>query len=76
MAGGGGEGRDLCRGDFPWRNLSWEKKFHEWEAGLLGFFLKNNEKIDKKKFFQLKVGNSIRTETNINYNAYEGFTSS
>ena len=38
-----------------------KENFHEGEAGLLSFFLKNNEKIDMKKFFQLKVGNSIRT---------------
>jgi len=76
LAGGGGEGRDLCGGGLSMEEFVMGKKFHEGEAGLLGFFLKNNEKIDKKKFFQLKVGNSIRTETNINYYAYEGFTSS
>ena len=63
-------------GDFPWRNLSWEKNSMKGRQDFSAFFLKNNEKIDKKKFFQLKVGNSIRTETNINYYAYEGFTSS
>ena len=38
-----------------------EENFHEGGAGFLSIFLKNNEKINMKKFFQLKVRSSIKT---------------
>ena len=38
-----------------------EENFHEGGAGFFSFFLKNNEKINMKKFFLLKVRTGIKT---------------
>ena len=41
---------------FPWRNLSWGKRiFMKGGAGFLSIFSESNEKINMKKFLQLKV---------------------
>ena len=58
--GGGFEGSGF-RGNFPWRNLSGGKISMKGTQVFLAFFFKNNEKINMKKFFQLKVRSSIRT---------------
>ena len=52
------EGRGLFGGIFPWRNLSWGKKIYV--KGVQDFleFLNNNEKINMKKSFRLKVRSS------------------
>ena len=50
-----------------WENLSLEEyvmgedKFNEKGAGFSSITIKNNEKINMKKFFQLKVRSSIKT---------------
>ena len=50
--GGEVEKRGLYGGNFPWRNLSWgEEDFHKGEAAFSSIILKNNEKINMKKFF-------------------------
>ena len=59
--GGGVEWRGLCGGNFPWGILHWRRKFPWRGPGFLSIFLKNNEKINMKKFFQLKVRSSIKT---------------
>ena len=62
LVGGGVEKRGICWGNFPWRNLSWGKKISMKGAqDFLALFKKNNEKINMKKFFQLKVRSSIKT---------------
>ena len=39
-----------------------EENFHEGSAGFTSIILKkNNEKINRKKFFQLEVRSSIKT---------------
>ena len=59
--GGGVDGRGLCGRIFPLRNMSWGKeKFNEKGAGFSSITIKkNNEKINMKTFFQMKVRNSI-----------------
>ena len=61
-----------------WEDLSLEEyfmgeeKFNEKGAGFSSITIKkNNENINMKKFFQLKVRRSIKT--NRDYYAYEGF---
>ena len=54
---GGGYGEDLSMEEF----VMGEENFHEGGAGFFSIFLKNNEKINMKKFFQLKVRSSIKT---------------
>ena len=62
LAGGGVEGRGLCGGELPMEEFVIGKEnFYEGGAGFLIIILKNNEKINMKKFFQLKVRNSIKT---------------
>ena len=51
-------GRGLCGEKFPWKNLSWGKRI-SMKGGQDSF--KSNEKINMKKFLQLKVRSSIRT---------------
>ena len=60
---GGGLRGGLRGRIFPWRNLSWEKRNSMKGAQdfLALFKKKNNEKINMKKFFQLKVRTSIKT---------------
>ena len=50
-------------GELSWRNFSWGKKiFIKGAQDFLALFeKKNNEKINMKKFFQLKVRRSIKT---------------
>ena len=49
--GGGVEKREICWGNFPWRNLSWGKKIPMYGAkNFLALKKKNNEKINMKKF--------------------------
>ena len=59
----GFQGRWLRGKIFPWGNLSWEKRISI--NGVQDFLAlckkKNNEKINMKKFFQLKVRTSIKT---------------
>ena len=38
-----------------------EENFHEGGAGFLSIFVKNNEKINMKKFFKLKEKSTIKT---------------
>ena len=59
----GFEKRGLCGGNFPWRNLSWGGKISMKGRGqdFLALFKKNNEKINMKKCFQLKVRTSVKT---------------
>ena len=46
----------------PWRNISWGKRISMKEAkNFLALFKKSNEKINMKKFFQLKIRSSIKT---------------
>ena len=50
------------RGNYPWKNLSWgEENFDEGGVRFFSIFLKSNEKINTKKFLQLKVKSSIKT---------------
>ena len=54
--------RGICWGNFPWRNLSGGKKISvKGVQDFLALLKKNNEKINMKKFFQLKVRNRIKT---------------
>ena len=50
---------------FPWRNISWGKRNSMKRAQVFLALLlkkqKNNENINMKKFFQLKVRRSIKT---------------
>ena len=39
-----------------------EENIHEGGVGFLSIFLKSNEKINMKKFLQLKVRSSIKTQ--------------
>ena len=62
-----------------WEDLSFEEyvmgeeKFNEKGAGFSSITIKkNNEKINMKTFFQMKVRNSIEIKTNRDYYAYEG----
>ena len=58
----GVEKRGICWGNFPSRDLSWGKEFSMKGAqDLLALLKKNNEKINMKKFFQLKLRRSIKT---------------
>ena len=62
--GAGAEKREICWGNFPWMNLSWEKKISMKGAhDFLALFKKkkNTEKINTKMFLQLKVRSSIKT---------------
>ena len=55
----------ICHGG---REIQWKG------AGFSSITIKkNNEKINMKKFFQLKVRSSIKLKTNRDYYAYEGF---
>ena len=58
------EGRGLRGRIFLWRNLSWEEtiSIKGVQDFLILFKTKNNEKINMKKFFQLKIRNSIKTK--------------
>ena len=64
--GCGVQGRGLYGRIFPWRNISWGKRNSMKRAqDFLALLLKkkqNNENINMKKFFQLKVRRSIKTE--------------
>ena len=60
----GVEGNGLHGRIFPWRNFPWEERISMKGAQdfLIFFKTKNNEKINIKKFFQLKVWSSIKTK--------------
>ena len=53
---GGGYAGELSMEEFAMG----KENIHEGGAGFLSIFSKNNEKIIMKKFFQLKVRNSIK----------------
>ena len=61
MVGGWVEGRGLIRGELSMEEFVMGKEnFHEGGAGFVSIFLKSNEKINMKKFLQLKVRSSIK----------------
>ena len=68
---GGGvvEKRGICWGISPWSNLSRGKKISMKGAQDFLALLKNNKKINIKKFFHLTVRSRIKT--NKNYYAHE-----
>jgi len=56
VGGGGLRGRI-----FPLKNFSWGKRLSKKGAQDLALLKKNNEKINMKSFFLLKVRSSIKT---------------
>ena len=62
LGGGGLRGGDYVEGSFLGGICHGEEKFNEGGAGFSSIIIKkNNEKINMKKFFQLKVRSSIKT---------------
>ena len=62
LCGGKVWGEEVMRGELPMKEfVMGEENFHEGGAGFFSIFLNNNEKINMKKFFQLKGRSSIKT---------------
>ena len=62
-------GKGYLRG-FPLRNLSWGWEIPWRGRWIFRCYLKNNKKLNKIKFFSLKVSCNIKNKTNINYYVY------